>query len=260
MHMQVDSNMLQAQRKKRAWSQSELAQLTGLSLRTVQRIEKRGSASLESVKALASLYELPPASLQIQTAQEQKSVFQEPMFQGSMFQKQSQTPPQPHQNGWALSDQGIQLTLGLFIPAAMVMLFMLLTKLPNVDWVHATRSMLFSDNLPSAAILLLNGVIALTPILFLCGLLGVTWDLYKQQGAWFAIKQWLSTPFEMKKRLATWLVKVKRGLYLLKKPALFAAFLLVVSVTLIGLRMEPYQKANLKHFIAKMMVAQPDPS
>ena len=41
------------ERLKRAWSQEQLAQVSGLGLRTVQRIENGGKASLETIKALA---------------------------------------------------------------------------------------------------------------------------------------------------------------------------------------------------------------
>lgn len=52
--------------KKRAWSQEHLAEVSGLGIRTVHRIEKTGIASLESVKALASVFELEALELQIE--------------------------------------------------------------------------------------------------------------------------------------------------------------------------------------------------
>lgn len=45
------------------WSQDHLAQVSGLGLRTIQRIETRGSASQESIKALASVFEVKPEDL-----------------------------------------------------------------------------------------------------------------------------------------------------------------------------------------------------
>lgn len=44
-------------RLDRHWSQDQLAEMSGLSLRTVQRIENGENASLESLKALASVFE-----------------------------------------------------------------------------------------------------------------------------------------------------------------------------------------------------------
>jgi transcriptional regulator with XRE-family HTH domain len=43
-------------RKEKAWSQEELAIAAGLNLRTIQRIETEATASLQSMKALASVF------------------------------------------------------------------------------------------------------------------------------------------------------------------------------------------------------------
>ncbi|MCG7649738.1 helix-turn-helix transcriptional regulator [Alteromonas sp. MmMcT2-5] len=45
MDMKVDSQKLIQLRNARAWSQQHLADVSGLSLRTIQRIEKTQSAS-----------------------------------------------------------------------------------------------------------------------------------------------------------------------------------------------------------------------
>lgn len=45
-------------RLQRGWSQEQLAQLTGLSVRTIQRIECGQNAGLESLKALAAVFEI----------------------------------------------------------------------------------------------------------------------------------------------------------------------------------------------------------
>ena len=44
-------------RERRNWSQEQLAQISGLSLRTVQRVEAGNRASLETLKALSSVLE-----------------------------------------------------------------------------------------------------------------------------------------------------------------------------------------------------------
>ena len=64
MEMQINIDLIKIQRNNRAWSQSQLAEVSGLSLRTVQRIEKTGVASLESVKSLASVFEMEIKNLQ----------------------------------------------------------------------------------------------------------------------------------------------------------------------------------------------------
>jgi transcriptional regulator with XRE-family HTH domain len=63
MEMRVDSSFIKAQREQRAWSQEHLAEVTGLGLRTIQRIEKTGSASYESALSLAAVFEVDVATL-----------------------------------------------------------------------------------------------------------------------------------------------------------------------------------------------------
>jgi DNA-binding XRE family transcriptional regulator len=63
MDMQVDAQLIRNERLKRAWSQEQLAQVSGLGIRTVQRIENGGNASLETIKALAAVLELPVETL-----------------------------------------------------------------------------------------------------------------------------------------------------------------------------------------------------
>ena len=56
--------MIQKLRLLRGWSQEQLATLSGLSVRTIQRIERGQKASAESYKALASVFELDYSTLQ----------------------------------------------------------------------------------------------------------------------------------------------------------------------------------------------------
>jgi transcriptional regulator with XRE-family HTH domain len=65
MDMKVDSSYIKAQRARRAWSQEHLAEVTGLGLRTIQRIEKTGAASYESARALAAVFEMDVAELRV---------------------------------------------------------------------------------------------------------------------------------------------------------------------------------------------------
>lgn len=57
MDMQLNKEHLRRERELRAWSQSHLAEVAGLSMRTVQRIERTGGASLESTKAIAAAFD-----------------------------------------------------------------------------------------------------------------------------------------------------------------------------------------------------------
>ena len=65
MDMKVDSSYIKAQRARRAWSQEHLAEVTGLGLRTIQRIEKTGAASYESARSLAAVFEIDVADLRV---------------------------------------------------------------------------------------------------------------------------------------------------------------------------------------------------
>lgn len=64
MDMQLDSRKIRNERERRAWSQEHLAEASGLSLRTVQRIEVGGNASYETARALAAVFALDVAALQ----------------------------------------------------------------------------------------------------------------------------------------------------------------------------------------------------
>lgn len=63
MDMKVDSSYVKAQREQRAWSQEHLAEVTGLGLRTIQRIESAGTASYESARSLAAVFGVDVADL-----------------------------------------------------------------------------------------------------------------------------------------------------------------------------------------------------
>lgn len=61
--MKIDSTLVRRIRRERAWSQEQLACVAGLSLRTIQRVEADGSASLETNMALASAFGVPTIEL-----------------------------------------------------------------------------------------------------------------------------------------------------------------------------------------------------
>jgi len=65
--MKLNYKKIQSLRKKHCWSQDELASISGLSIRTIQRVEKTGNSSLETMKALASVFQVDPLSLNNQT-------------------------------------------------------------------------------------------------------------------------------------------------------------------------------------------------
>lgn len=54
--MKIDAELIKRLRAEKQWSQEQLGEMCGLNLRTIQRLEKSGNASLESVRALASVF------------------------------------------------------------------------------------------------------------------------------------------------------------------------------------------------------------
>jgi len=55
-------------RIEKGWSQETLAEISDLSVRTIQRIERGGNASLESLSALAAVFEVDIATLTTETS------------------------------------------------------------------------------------------------------------------------------------------------------------------------------------------------
>jgi len=68
MDMRVDSSYIKRERERRAWSQEHLAEVAGLGLRTIQRIEKTGAASYESARSLAAVLGVDVAKLRVEDA------------------------------------------------------------------------------------------------------------------------------------------------------------------------------------------------
>lgn len=56
--------IIRKMRLKRGWSQSQLAEMTGVTTRTIQRVEQGHRPSLETCKALASVFEVDLSLLQ----------------------------------------------------------------------------------------------------------------------------------------------------------------------------------------------------
>ena len=58
MDMKIDIEFIKQARTDKNWTQQQLADICNLSLRTIQRIEKTGIASHESVASLSSAFEI----------------------------------------------------------------------------------------------------------------------------------------------------------------------------------------------------------
>lgn len=64
IEVKLNKEKLKKLRSIKCWSQEELASASGLSVRTIQRVEKNGTASLETTKALAAVFNITPDELQ----------------------------------------------------------------------------------------------------------------------------------------------------------------------------------------------------
>jgi len=67
--MQLNVSKIRQLRTDRGWTQQQLADICGLSLRTIQRVELQGIASLETTKSLAAAFELVHVQLKQQDDQ-----------------------------------------------------------------------------------------------------------------------------------------------------------------------------------------------
>jgi transcriptional regulator with XRE-family HTH domain len=56
--MLIDKDLVKNARQQRGWTQQQLADICDLNIRTIQRLEKTGVASMETSKALASVLEV----------------------------------------------------------------------------------------------------------------------------------------------------------------------------------------------------------
>jgi len=61
--MDVNASKIKALRTSNGWTQQHLADACAISLRTVQRVERYGNASQETVASLASVFEIVQAEL-----------------------------------------------------------------------------------------------------------------------------------------------------------------------------------------------------
>lgn len=63
MDITIKSSVIKRLRVERRWSQEHLAKAAGLGLRTIQRLEAQGSASIETTQALAAVFNVDYDSL-----------------------------------------------------------------------------------------------------------------------------------------------------------------------------------------------------
>ncbi|RUO29511.1 helix-turn-helix transcriptional regulator [Aliidiomarina sanyensis] len=56
--MELQSNVIREARIQKGWTQQQLSEVAGLSLRTIQRVESAGQGSLETCNALCAVLDI----------------------------------------------------------------------------------------------------------------------------------------------------------------------------------------------------------
>ena len=77
MTFKVDHVKIKRWREERHWSQEQLADLAGIGLRTIQRVENGEGASQESLKAIAAAYNVEVMALTVDPDETAKKIIHE---------------------------------------------------------------------------------------------------------------------------------------------------------------------------------------
>lgn len=236
MEMQLDKQILVSERQQRAWSQSQLAEACGLSLRTVQRIEKTGKASLESTKALASVFSLQVAALCGKEITECSTLETSKSAETSLK--------------W-VSKGATNLSIIVFMLSSFVMLLLVLTGI-GPRWINDLRDTVFSAQLSASTLMTISSLIALIMTFTVACLVGVFFDALRNQGLYSLIVSELhSGRLSAKQTFRSTINKLSVMAKTIIKPTIAACAVLLISGCGIYLTMEEYQKQNLSKFIQK---------
>lgn len=73
--MIIHASVVKEARTQRGWTQQQLAEIAGLSLRTIQRVESQGQASVETCSALCAVLEVERETLLQQPPRERASAY-----------------------------------------------------------------------------------------------------------------------------------------------------------------------------------------
>lgn len=162
MDMELNKVILKAHRDSRAWSQSQLAEVSGLSLRTIQRIEKTGVASQESAKSLAAVYECSITELtKNNTPSEVKGKF--------YFSK--------------VSSKAKVIHLSVLLPVLSIALYLFLIDHSSIAWVNLLRDSIFSSSISEQRLGKISFLILVIVVGLPCLIPGFIYDFINKQGA-----------------------------------------------------------------------------
>ena len=119
-------------RIERGWSQEQLAEISGVSTRTIQRIERGGKASLESLKCLAAVFETPIPDLQKDTDMtDEKQNLSDDDRAALKYMHFLKT----YDNNYKKKAEQFDLTLGVYLAVMLFLLVINLLTSPGYFWV-----------------------------------------------------------------------------------------------------------------------------
>ncbi|MDP8032876.1 helix-turn-helix domain-containing protein [Pasteurella atlantica] len=123
--------IIQKLRLERGWSQQQLAEMSGLSTRTIQRIENGKTASNESVKSLASVFEVDFSTLKGALTMKTETLSSSNNSNELILTRDEQLAYQKVRN-----IKRFYIKLFVFVIVMSILLIINLTATPNSWWVH----------------------------------------------------------------------------------------------------------------------------
>ena len=168
MEMELNKETLKSQRDSRAWSQTQLAEVSGLSLRTIQRIEKTGVASQESAKSLAAIYECSITDLvasSLPLKKEDKFSFRQ------------------------MSARAKLIHATVLLPVISIALFLFFTDHNSIAWVHALRDSIFSQSISENRLDKISFIILILAVGVPSMIPGFVYDYLHKNGGFSQLKR-----------------------------------------------------------------------
>ena len=141
-------------RKERAWSQAQLADVASLSIRTIQRAEKLGSCSYETLLAIASAFDIDVRKLTSLSA----TITKKPSNEIILFGIKIQTK-------WLSSRKSFLLGIIIMFPAVYFLAANVLKYNFGISFMHDSLNILYSNE---SVFRIFNSI---SPFIFLGGLL-----------------------------------------------------------------------------------------
>ena len=117
--MKINAQLVITLRNRKSWSQEELATASGLNLRTIQRMESDGVASLQSRKAVAAAFDVEVHELDVQekrvmrTFEYKTMTFKASVLTGKPADTVAASLTREGEQGWRLREMVIPSMTGM---------------------------------------------------------------------------------------------------------------------------------------------------